>query len=378
VSAEFEAVIDKIEIITECGKSFGKKFLPMERELRSNPRFGSFRPTKHYLAVGDLRPYGFDAIMHVEQRRYGTHKLELLETGRKSVEQLAGTIEELVDGDPLSHRVSRIDLCVDVPGIPVSWFHEHVHVHRKQWLCHFSQQTVVNEQEMGKKCYQTLYWGKRPSCLRIYDKVAERLVAYERWKHRLIRDEKNAWLDEIALQKPEERAELLLPEVPDFLDWLAIELPITRCGGKKQTEFPGMEQPEQLSFPILTRVENQMGGRVPAALGSLHLVKKNARTFNPFAGIDVWNGRFRTPDFFEKTQDGKWKYSPMQFFAGVGIRAKWDEIGATAIWQMMNRDRNGLRFRELIKDFIPDDGQGVTPAELFDRYQDSLSRQLAA
>jgi hypothetical protein len=28
---------------------------------------------------------------------------------------------------------------------------------------------------LGKKVYQTLYFGKRPSCVRIYDKVAERM-----------------------------------------------------------------------------------------------------------------------------------------------------------------------------------------------------------
>ncbi len=370
-------MIDKVEIITERGKSFGKKFLPMERELRSNPRFGSFRPTKHYLAVGDLRPYGFDAIMHVEQRRYGTHKLELLETGKKSVDQLAATIEDLIDGDPLAQRVSRIDLAVDVPGIPVSWFRDHVHVRRKQWLVNFGQSTVLEDQQMGKRRIETCYWGKRPSCLRIYDKIAERLVAYERWKRRLIRDEKKSWGEEMALLKPEERTDLLLPEIPAFLDWLGIELPITQRG-EAQSELPGLEQPQQLAFPVVSRVENQMGGRVPAAMSSLHLVKKNAREFNPFDGFDLWVGRSRTPDGFDKTEDGNWKYAPTQFFAGMYLREHWSDLGASAIWYMLNRDRNGARLREFFRDFIPDNGPGVTPAELFDRYQESLSRQLVA
>lgn len=370
-------MIDKIEVMSERGAGFGEKFRPIERELRANPRFGSFRPSKHYLAVGDLRPYGFDAIMHLEQRRYGTSKLELLDTGGKSLDQMCSTVADLLDGDPLDHRVSRIDLCADVPGIPVDWFRSHVRVRRKQWIAEFSQQAVIDHQRMGKRKIQTLYWGKRPSCLRIYDKIAERHIAYTRWCRKLIRKEKETWGDAQAIAKPEDRVPLVLPELPSFSEWLAVELPVT-ARKPMQSAIPGLEEPEQLCFPVVTRVENQMGGSVPQDLESLHLVKKNARDFDPFAGLDLLVGRSRVPDRDAKDASGKWLYQPLQYLGGMYLREHWDDHGAQEIWNFLNRDRNGDRLRELLADFIPDHGPGITPGELREIYHQTVTHQLAA
>lgn len=370
-------MIDKVEVISERGKGFGEKFRPIERELRANPRFGSFRPSKHYLAVGDLRPYGFDAIMHVEQRRYGTSKLELLDTGHKSLDQMCSTVGDLLDGDPLEHRVSRIDLCADVPGIPVAWFRDHVRVKRKQWIAEFSQQEVIEHQRMGKRKIQTLYWGKRPCCLRVYDKIAERQIAYARWCRKLIRTEKETWGQAQAVMKPEDREPLVLPELPSFQEWLSVELPVTQRK-PPQSELPGLEQPEQLAFPVVTRVENQMGGSVPGALESLHLVKTNAKDFDPFAGLDLLVGRSCTPDLYAKDAGGKWIYTPLQYFAGMYLREHWSDQGAQVIWNDLNRDRNAGVYRELLRDFIPDFGPGVTPDELREIYRETVTHQLAA
>jgi len=368
-------MIDKIEVISERGNGFGKQFKPIEQELRGNPRFASFRPSKHYLAVGDLRPFGFDAIMHLEQRRYGTSKLELLDTGTKKLGEMCSTVEDLLDGDPLRHRVSRIDLCADVAGIALTWFRDHIRVKRKQWLAEFSQ-----ESKMGKKFYGTYYWGKRPSCLRVYDKVAERKIEYDRWCRRTIREERKAWGQENAIAKPEDRKPLLLPELPDFLEWLAIELPISQQARRAQAAIPGLEDPEQLQcFPVVTRVENQMGGRVPENLSSLHLVKTNAREFDPFAGLELLTGRREVPDPNAKDASGKYIWDPVRYATGIGIRELFKTWGAQQAWNILDRQRHGARILETYRDFIPDTGEpGITPAALRDRYQATVTQQLAA
>ena len=353
-------MIDKIEVISERGNGFGKQFKPIEQELRGNPRFASFRPSKHYLAVGDLRPFGFDAIMHLEQRRYGTSKLELLDTGAKKLGEMCSTVEELLDGDPLKHRVSRIDLCADVAGVALTWFRDHIRVKRKQWLAEFSQ-----ESKMGKKFYGTYYWGKRPSCLRVYDKVAERKIEFDRWCKRTLREERRTWAKEQAITKPEDRRPLFPTELPEFLQWLAVEIPIS--------------QQDQEHYPVVTRVENQMGGRVPENLSSLHLVKRNAQEFDPFAGLELIPGRGEIPNPLAKDASGKLNFEPMQYVAGLGIRELFKTWGAQQAWNFLDRQRNGARILETYGDFIPDTGEpGITPGALRDRYQASTALQLAA
>src|SRR5438552_4644467 len=144
-------MLDKLESIVPHDVNFRKRLQPMLSELR-NPQFGPFRGSPLYRRVLDLRP---SAMLHLEHRRYGTHKIELLEAGKKPMSQLLYTLEGLVDCDPLSLRVSRIDPAVDVPGVPLTWFRDHVIVQFNQWLCaHGKLRFEVEFSEMGKKVYQ--------------------------------------------------------------------------------------------------------------------------------------------------------------------------------------------------------------------------------
>ena len=72
----------------------------------------------------DIRPVGIDALLHFSLKRKendpheGEHKLELLDTGMKTytdlVAQIEGTVECAID----DLELMRIDLCVDMYGIP--------------------------------------------------------------------------------------------------------------------------------------------------------------------------------------------------------------------------------------------------------------------
>ena len=56
-------------------------------------------------------------------------------------------------------------------------------------------------------------------------------------------------------------------------------------------------------------------------------------------------------------------------------------MGASQMRQILNRDRNCRRYLEKMKDFVPigaDDEPGISESELYERYRNSISRQLAA
>src|SRR5215472_14929135 len=205
-------MIDKIETMIERGTDFRGDLNELRRASPWDPYSSMLKPSKFYKAVADLRAIGLDAILHIEQKRYGTHKVELIETGKKGMAEIHETLERIVNCDPGGCRLGRIDLAADVRDVPLSWFRDHTYVQYKQFLCAHAKFVEAEMSEMGRKVYQTLYFGKRPSCIRIYDKTAERTAHYELWKKHEIRAAKRAWLKRIAQQDPGKREQLLLPE----------------------------------------------------------------------------------------------------------------------------------------------------------------------
>ncbi len=143
-----------------------------------------------------------------------------------------------------------------------------------------------------------------------------------------------------------------------------------------------MEQPRQLSFPVITRVENQLGGRVPAKLSTVAAVIRNVREFDPFARLQIMNATQIDPDLYERRQNEKYRYRVMQFYALKGFRQEQKELGAAQAFVRLDRDRNGKRLLDsfgilLGEESRVDEGpRGMTSAELFERFRDSMSRQL--
>lgn len=375
-------MIDKIEAMVERNSSFRGDVSELYRQVRSNPDFGGARRSKFYHAVADLRPLGFDVILHMEQKRYGTHKVELLETGKKSLAELESTLENIVDADPSSFRIGRIDLAADVRDVPLGWFREHAYVEYKQFLCAHAKVVDFEYSEMGKKSYQTLYFGKRPCCVRIYDKVAERVAHYELWKKRETRMAKRTWLETVAHQEPAEREALLLPEFPTVQEWLRVQLPHMAPEPVRRDQpflVSELAPAEQLTFPAVTRVENQMGGRVPESLETIAAMKKNVRNFNPFLRLKTLTGSLIPPGLYDVDAAGRYRFSVPDWHFGMQIREKWNVYGAQQMRNMLNRDRHGSEYLRKFWEFIPKDQEpGVTAPELFERYQQSVSRQLAA
>jgi hypothetical protein len=134
----------------------------LENLKRATPWNGydlALRPSKFYQAVADLRRFGLDAMLHIQQKRYGTHKVEMFETGKKGMAKIESTLERIVDCDPGHCRLGRIDLAADVRDVSLSWFREHAYVQYKQFLCEHGKLVDAEYSEMGKKVYQTLYFS---------------------------------------------------------------------------------------------------------------------------------------------------------------------------------------------------------------------------
>ena len=237
---------------------------------------------------------------------------------------------------------------------------------------------------MGKKVYQTLYFGKRPCCVRIYDKVAERVAHYELWKKRETRSAKRTWRDTVAHQDAADRDALLLPEFPTVDEWLQVQLPHMAPEPARRDQpflLSELAPAEQLAFPVVTRVENQFGGRVPDSLETMSEMKKNVRDFNPFLRLKMVTGNAAPPSLYDTLSNGLYRYRVQTWFALMGMRQMFKVCGAQQTHNMLNRDRHGAQLLRQMREggFLPmDDEPGITAPELFERYRQSVSRQLAA
>jgi hypothetical protein len=322
-------VIDKLELRVPSRASYTAGFGALYSELRSGAIKDPFHATRHYVAVADLRPYGLDAVLHAHCKHgeHGDHKLELLETGRRSLTELVAEIERIFVVDAMRLETMRVDLTADIEGVPVSFFQDALRAAYKQ---------VANDIEkadrfvrMGRGEIQTLYLGSRPNCFRIYNKIAELKKQY-------------------AVLKRKESEEQALPTFEEMF------------------RYPSE------GF-VLTRVERQYGGsRIPVELSTLRALKENASTFDPFKSLELIAGG--------KPEPSPDEYDLMKFLAGKGLGQLIREQGMQRARRFVNQRSKGnaaRTFREL-KDFLPNSLKGFEIPDLTRQYRDSVQRQLQA
>jgi hypothetical protein len=237
-------MIDKIEARLPSSVTFRKEILALIRQMNYATGKSFMMPSRFYVGVGDLRPLGIDALLHYHYKRgiegsQGCHKLEMLSTGKKPYSALVAQLESVIDGSTDDLRMMRVDLCADIPNVPVSWFHPRTQIQYKR-MSH--QIGPLKYEIIGKAGMETISAGKRPNILRIYDKVAESKMQFRRMV-------KRASLDADAL---------------DF-----------------EVEF-GFS-PEA----TLTRVERQFGGgRIPEPISTFGKLC-HAPSFNPFDVLKI-------------------------------------------------------------------------------------------
>lgn len=346
-------MIDKVETKisprTDLRHDFGQLYADVARD----PKYA--RESKDFLRVIDLRPFGHDAIFHstCKHGKEGHHKLELLETGKKTGEQMLHE-QSFVVCDPRPLQVTRVDLTADIPGVPVLWCHQRMRAKFKRFGAALGELVYepMEYAQMGKIGLETVYFGKRPNCIRVYDKVAERFNDYK--KHTRGMD-----------------------EPPDF-----------------ETSYGyGLDE-------IVTRVERQIAsGRVPVKLGTMKQLLAAAPEFNPFSNVEILQaeGTLLTdlvgPDWRQYRRFTDW-------LAGVGLRALVEQVGLHPAYRITGDRTKGnakrmfkkyrefmpsaselgqsvpLELRELLRDEAP--RLEVTPEYLYDVYRASTLQQVAA
>lgn len=314
-------MIDKLEVRVPAKIQYSRDFQRLYSDVRKS-RTDPFSPSRHYLAVGDLRPYGYDAILHAHcVHGDGNHKLELIDTGRTALSGMVREIERVFDVDARRLEISRIDLAADILDVPVAWFLAHL---RAKWKRFTADLGTIEYARMGKLGVETFYLGKRPNCYRIYDKLGEFRYQWSRLK-----------------VEPKPSFEVLygLPE----------------------------------SGAVLTRVERQIGGsRVPAAIGTVR--KLDCLTsFDPFANLEILTGAAETPNVDE--------YDLSMYLQGRGLQVVIQELGGVhraRAWLNKYSDGNAARTLRKLSDFLPASGHGVSVQGIGEAYRHSVQKQLAA
>lgn len=315
-------MIDKLEVRIPRETEFSDEVRKLFGEICRQPTAGTGR---YYRNAVDLRPFGHSSLLHMECKwpGNGNHKLELLDTGSMTYTEMQGEIERVVAGDSAKLRVMRVDLAADVEGVSVPWFVRHVRAANKRFNCDIGQYTC-----MGKPEPQTVYLGMRPNCYRIYDKIAE-------------------WRQRFAQFRRRNRNTGQLPSFQDVFGY-----------------------PE--TGVTLTRVERQMGGgRIPAQLATFgHL--RSSPSFNPFEKLDVVG---RAPELSIDDRAG----GATEILAGIGLCQIVQEWGIHRARSFVNKHSGGHASR-IFRDysqFLPAE-VGITAEDLYCRYKESVSRQLAA
>jgi hypothetical protein len=278
------------------------------------------------MMVGDMRPFGYDAIVHLccKRGKAANHKLELLETGRKTFAELVQEIERIFAVDPLLLEPMRIDLAVDVRSVPVSFFQDTVRAAYKRVTADIEDASRFVR--MGKGAVETIYLGRKPNQFRLYDKIAEVRKKYAAHVRRVGSD-------------------VAVPSCEELFGYAEEGL-------------------------IVTRVERQYGGgRIPQELALLSVLRNRIHFHNPFKPLEFVSGGLAdlNPEH----------YDAMTYAAGIGIRKMIEGQGMHRTRQLLNRQSRGNAARILRKfsDFLPVASTGCIP-DLGKLFEESITRQV--
>jgi hypothetical protein len=280
----------------------------------------------------DLRPVGIDANLHFSLKRKendpheGEHKLELMDTGFKSFNSLVTQVENTIEQSSEDLDILRIDLCADVPEVPVDWFLPRIRVKFKRISYEMGN---LKYKRIGKAGIQTISAGKRPNIVRVYDKVEEYKVQLSKKRRKQSRDS-----DELTLK----------------------------------SEFGISEK------ATITRVERQFGRRdIPRHISCFGLLSR-LPDFDPFTNIEILNGTGASVPTLKKCGLDIW-------LSGTRLREIQDEIGKQAFhrWLSANSSGNAARYLKRYGDFLQPDGPNLlTREKLVEIYRASVINQLAA
>ena len=315
---------------------------PLE-ELKKHP-LPLFRSSKYYQYVCDLRAnFNIDAVVHL-YLRFGrpNHKVEIIDAGEKSIQEMARIITQLFDVDPWSLGVMRTDLAADIEGVSVPWFKDHAYVNRKQFSSRIekSHEKELQFVGMGSAVAQTLYAGKRPCLIRVYNKRAEWLM---QWHKHVIKCKRfNDLMEGLEMSEEQKYYGSLMP--PTFAEY---------CSARGYQIHDGS---------VLTRIERQIGGnRVPpeyATLGNL----RYAYDHRPFSGVEI------TCTEPIQNLDSPPSGVPIRdYLAAIGFEMVKERLGSAQLGRsfvLKHGNGNGKRILESLAESAPTKRQSLSTEEI--------------
>jgi hypothetical protein len=324
--------------------------------LRNGYAVPPFRPTRLYQFSADLRKdFDIDVIVHL-YCRYGrpNHKVEILDAGDKTLEEIAAIIAQLFLVDPWTLSTMRVDLAADIAGVPVPWFQQHALVNRKQFS---SQIKKSAEQElqfvgMGTAVAQTIYAGKRPDFMRIYNKLAE--LRKQQRKLEIDCNRFNRRMEGMELS--EEQRYYGSRVAPTFEEYC-------RTHGYQYQEGD-----------VLTRIERQIGGdRIPPELKTLNDLRFAHELVEPFKGL-----RLVGPESILNANSVPEGVPVRDWLAALGLNWLSEYLGSAQLahsFVRRNSNGNGKRILESLEDCLPPTRPPLTMEEIMASFRKSTLEQ---
>ncbi len=388
---------DKLESPIDSPGRLSAALYEIRREVLSDSKHKAipFSPDKHYRGRVDMRKVdGTDRMFHVEARA-GNHwdKIELLHTGDKSWDDMATLLSMSVNGDFEKLPVRRADCAVD-SKLSVEWYAKSIRCQWKRWRSEVGEIELLDDKskpmqfmDIGRRRLETMYLGRKPNPLRVYDKTAETMHRFkqaERAHYRAAME-----LDEACRVRCEYYSELgyhgKITDLDKYLPWPirkhARELVKRLFPFREFHEWDGNSQ-HLWDFTICTRIERQMSGDVPVLISTVKGLRDNAMTFNPFERV-----LFAAPDT-RIDWDVMPDLTPLQQLAGEMIEYKFRHEGMTydQLYRRLNVSRTGKRtgrgeklaqkFWEYIERAQSAGGEtGITAEELYEQYRSSIRNQ---
>jgi hypothetical protein len=226
--------------------------------------------------------------------------------------EVASQVIAVFDVNPWLVSIIRVDFAVDIAGYSVEWFRRHARVSHKQFSSEYG-----SFRSEGKEV-ETLYFGKRPNCFRVYD------------KQRAIRRRYGRKVDGEATH------------------------PLDRHGDEK----------------IVTRVERQYGGgRIPSKITNLQKLRANCSGLNPFEPM-----RFLPITITDQCLHG---LTGDDFIKGHGVLRLIEQHGFHRAKQIIDEKscRNTNRILSRVTALLPSDNASVPP-DLWTVYREGIRNQV--
>lgn len=348
-------MIDKVDVRIPAMTAFGPAMVETAALLRYGP-VAPFRASRFYEAVGDLRKtHGIDAVLHLGYKHgQHTNKLEIIDAGKKALSEMRAIIRQVFDVDPSRLELMRVDLAADVPGVPVSWFRNNARFQYKQFASSIdkAEESELEFIGMGSAVAQSLYAGRRPNCVRIYNKFAE----LKRQWLKLKRDceQYNRGLNDFDFTEEQRQNSIRIPPIFD--------------------EFCLKDGCEYIDGAILSRVERQIGGdRFPKELRTFGDLSR-AHEFNPFKTLQIISAD-PVASFENPTKD----VSIRDWLATRGLQALQEDLGSLQqadAFVLKHGNGNGRRVLESLRANMPQACPAITEAGVFEIYRQSTEKQI--